>query len=96
MTNAQEQQGLHTADNRLVRRIGDAVKLAGVLVTAVLSRRPVRPLGDEAGRQLTGDELVPSAGLRWTHGITIRALIVYELNLRYHRWQEICGYSVRD
>ena len=60
-------------DNRLVRRIGDAARLAAVLVTAVLSRRPVRPLGDEAVRRLAGDELVPSAGLRWTHGITIRA-----------------------
>jgi hypothetical protein len=56
-----------------VRRIRDAVKLAGVLLTAVLSRRQVRPLDDEARRRLTGDELVSSAGLRWTHGITIRA-----------------------
>jgi hypothetical protein len=56
-----------------VRRISDAVKLAGVLVMAVLSRRSVRPIADESGRRLAGDELVPSAGLRWTHGITISA-----------------------
>jgi hypothetical protein len=44
-----------------------------VVLTGILARRPVRPLGDEARRPLPGDELVPSAGLRWTHGITIRA-----------------------
>ena len=37
------------------------------------SRRPVRPLGDEAQRPLPGDELVPEAKAVWTHGITIRA-----------------------
>jgi len=42
-------------------------------VTGVLSRRPVRPLADEAERPLPGDELVSSAKIRWTHGITIRA-----------------------
>ncbi len=42
-------------------------------MTGVLSRRPVRPLGDEARRPLPGDELPPSARVRWTHGITIRA-----------------------
>lgn len=43
------------------------------MVTGVLSRRQVCPLGDEARRPLPGDELVPSAKIRWTHGITIRA-----------------------
>lgn len=43
------------------------------MVTGVLSGRPVRPLGDEARRPLPGDELVPSARFRWTHGITIHA-----------------------
>ena len=42
-------------------------------MTGVVSRRPVRPLGDEARRPLPGDELVPSAKVQWTHGITIRA-----------------------
>jgi len=42
-------------------------------VTGVFSRRPVRPLADEAERPLPGDELVSSAKIRWTHGITIRA-----------------------
>jgi hypothetical protein len=56
-----------------VGRLRDATRLAGVVATGVLSRRPVRPLGDEARRQLPGDELLPSAKVRWTHGITIRA-----------------------
>ena len=43
------------------------------MVTGIRARRPVRPLGDEARRPLPGDELVSNAGLRWTHGITIRA-----------------------
>ncbi len=43
------------------------------MVTGVVSRRPVRPLGDEARRPLPGDELVPSAKIQWTHGISIRA-----------------------
>lgn len=42
-------------------------------MTGVLSRRPVRPLADEARRPLPGDELVPGAKVRWTHGVTIRA-----------------------
>ena len=41
-------------------------------MTGVVSRRPVRPLGDEARRPLPGDEL-QSADLQWTHGVTIRA-----------------------
>jgi hypothetical protein len=56
-----------------VGRLHDAVGLAGVVVSGVLSRRPVRPLGDEARRPLPGDELVPGAKVRWTHGIAIRA-----------------------
>ena len=50
----------------------DAAALAGVIVTGALSRRRVRPLGDEARRPLPGDELM-AAELQWTHGITIRA-----------------------
>ena len=53
--------------------IRDALRLLGVLVTAVASRRPVRPLGDEATRSLPGDELVADAKIRWNHAITIRA-----------------------
>jgi hypothetical protein len=44
-----------------------------VVLCGIVVRRPVRPRGDEARRPLPGDELVASAGLRWTHGITIRA-----------------------
>jgi hypothetical protein len=33
----------------------------------------VRPLGDEDRRPLPGDELLPDAKIRWTHGITMRA-----------------------
>jgi hypothetical protein len=43
------------------------------MVTGVVSRRAVRPLGDEARRPLPGDELVRDAKARWTHAITIRA-----------------------
>lgn len=56
-----------------VRRVRDAIRLAAVVLSGVLSRRPVRPLGDEARRALPGDELLRSAKGRWTHGITIRA-----------------------
>ena len=55
-----------------VDRLRDAIRLAGVIATGVLSRRPVRPLGDEARRPLPGDDLV-SGKLPWTHGVTIRA-----------------------
>jgi hypothetical protein len=48
-------------------------RLAGVIVTGVLSRRPVQPIGDEARRQLLGDELVPGKAIQWTDAITIRA-----------------------
>jgi hypothetical protein len=64
--------GAH-GDTSLVARLRDAIRLGAGVVTWVLSRRPVRPLGDEARRPLPGDELVPSAKVRWTHGITIRA-----------------------
>jgi hypothetical protein len=57
----------------MVAGIRDAVRLLGVLVTAVISGRPVRPRGDEATRSLPGDELVADAKIRWNHAITIRA-----------------------
>lgn len=53
--------------------IRDALRLLGVLVTVVASRRPVRPLGDEATRSLPRDELVADEKIRWNHAITIRA-----------------------
>ncbi|HEU4540908.1 MAG TPA: hypothetical protein VFR23_07245 [Jiangellaceae bacterium] len=53
--------------------VRDALRLLGVVVTAVVSRRPVRPLSDEAERPLPGDELVAGAKIGWTHAITIRA-----------------------
>jgi hypothetical protein len=56
-----------------VGRLRDAARLAAVVVGGVLSRRPVRPLGDEARRPLPGDDVVATPKLRWTHGITIRA-----------------------
>jgi hypothetical protein len=52
----------------------DALRLAGDLVTYPVSRRPVRPLADEAMRPLPGDELVAGAKIRWSHAVTIRAL----------------------
>jgi hypothetical protein len=55
----------------VLRRLGDAVRLAAVLVGAPWSRRPVRPLGDEAERALPGDDIVPTPKLEWMHGITI-------------------------
>jgi proline iminopeptidase len=54
-----------------VDRLRDATRLALVVLATLVARRAVRPLGDEAQRPLAGDELVPKAGLRWTHGITI-------------------------
>ena len=59
-------------DPSLINRLRDAIRLAGVMVTGVLSQRPVRALGDEARRPLPGDELVP-AKVQWTNGVTIRA-----------------------
>ena len=57
----------------MVTRIRDGLRVLGVLVTAVVSGRPVRPRGDEATRSLPGDELVADAKVRWNHAITIRA-----------------------
>lgn len=37
-------------DPSLMNRLRDAIRLAGVMVTGVLSQRPVRALGDEARR----------------------------------------------
>ena len=59
-------------ESSLANRLPDAIRLAGVIVTGVLSHRPVRPLGDEARRPLPGDELVP-AKTQQTHGVTIEA-----------------------
>jgi hypothetical protein len=56
-----------------VERIRDAIRLLAVVLTAPVSRRAVRPCGDEARRALAGDELLPSTKLRWTQAITIRA-----------------------
>jgi hypothetical protein len=61
--------GLHTGG---IKRVRDAIRLAAVILGGVLSRRSVRPRGNEAGRALPGDELLPDAKGRWTHGITIR------------------------
>lgn len=63
---------LKGGDPSLVKRLGDAIRLAGAIVAGVVSRRPVRPLGDEARRSLPGDELV-QAKKQWTNGATIRA-----------------------
>ena len=60
-------------DTRRVGLIRDASRLLGAVVTAVVSRRPVRPLADEAKRSLPGDERVTDAKVGWTHAITIRA-----------------------
>ncbi len=60
-------------DTPVVERVRDAVRLAGAVLTGVLSRRPVRPRADEARRPLPGDELVAGAKVGWTHAITIRA-----------------------
>jgi hypothetical protein len=60
-------------DTQRVALVRDALRLVGVLVTSPVSRRPVRPLAEEAMRSLPGDELVADAKIRWNHGITIRA-----------------------
>jgi hypothetical protein len=60
-------------DNQRVALVGDALRLLGVLVTYPVSRRPVRPLADEAIRSLPGDGLVADAKIRWNHAVTIRA-----------------------
>ena len=41
--------------------VRDAFAFAGSIVTAMISRRPVRPLGDEGRRPLPGDALLPNA-----------------------------------
>jgi hypothetical protein len=56
-----------------VRRLLDALLFAASILTAPLSRRPVRPLGDEARRPLPGDDLLPGSKDQWTHAITIAA-----------------------
>ena len=53
--------------------VRDALRLAAVLATFPVSRRPVRPLPGEVTRSLPGDELVGDAKIRWSHAITIRA-----------------------
>jgi hypothetical protein len=53
--------------------VGDALSLAGVILTGAVSRRPVRPLAAETERRLPGDEALPGRSVRWTHGITIDA-----------------------
>ena len=63
---------LSGGDPSVMNRLRDAIRLAGVIVTGVLSQRPVRPLEDEARRPLPGDELVP-AKVQWTNAVTIRA-----------------------
>lgn len=59
-------------DPSLTNRLRDAIRLAAVIATGVVSQRPVRPLGDEGRRPLPGDALVP-ARVQWTNGVTIRA-----------------------
>ena len=55
-----------------MQRFADAARVAGVVANP-LSRGLVRPIGDEARRELFGDAFVPSPKLEWTHGITIGA-----------------------
>jgi proline iminopeptidase len=58
---------------RARRRLLDAIAFALAVIGGVVSRRPVRPLGDEDRRPLPGDALLPDAKGRWTHAITILA-----------------------
>jgi hypothetical protein len=60
-------------DTQRVALVGDALRLLGVRVTYPVSRRPVRPLADEAMRSLPGGELVAGAKIGWNHAITVRA-----------------------
>ncbi len=53
--------------------VRDALRLAGAVVADVVSRRPVRPLVDEAVRALPGDELVVHPKVGWTLVATIDA-----------------------
>lgn len=55
------------------KRACDLLRLLAVVLTAPVSAKPVRPQGDEARREMAGDELTPHANLRWTHAITIAA-----------------------
>jgi len=61
------------AGTRRVQPLRDALRLAGVMLTAPLSGRRSRPVADEQDRSLPGDELVTDAKLGWTHAITIDA-----------------------
>ena len=62
--------GSEEGDPSLMNRLRDLIRLAGVIVTGVLSRRPVQRLGDEARRQLPGDELVSGKLVQWTDGVS--------------------------
>jgi hypothetical protein len=59
--------------DRRARFLLDATLLGVAIVTGVVARRPVRPLGDEDRRPLPGDDLLAVANGRWTHAITIHA-----------------------
>ena len=59
--------------SRILKFWHDAWSLAGTILLGGLSRRAVRPRGDEARRTLPGDDLLPTAKGRWTNAITIRA-----------------------
>jgi hypothetical protein len=56
-----------------VRRLVDAFRFAAAVVIWLISRRPVRPRGDEARRELPAEELLPTAKGHWTNAITIGA-----------------------
>jgi hypothetical protein len=56
-----------------MRRLRDAALLVTAILTGVISRRPVRPLGDEKRRALPGDQLLANSRARWTHGVTLHA-----------------------
>ena len=58
---------------RRLRFLRDGARLVGTILVGVLTRRSVRPRGDEARRGLPGDDLLPAAKDRWTNAITIRA-----------------------
>ena len=57
----------------MIARVRDALRLSGVLVTALVTRRAVRARGDEADRRMPGDELVAETKIRWQHAVTVRA-----------------------
>ena len=62
--------GSQGGDSSHKNRLRDAIRLEGLIVTDVLSRRPVQPLGGEARRQLPGDELVSGKLVQWTDGVS--------------------------